>query len=94
MRSAMAARRRVEISVAQGADGTVRVEVTDDGIGMAGGRHGGRGDTQRLGLIGMRERVMAMAGSLAISPGASGAGLAGRAAAVRGFAARAGVAPE
>jgi signal transduction histidine kinase len=30
---------------------------------------------QRFGLVGMRERVMAMAGSLAIQPGPSGKGL-------------------
>jgi len=65
---------RVEVSVVQGADGTVHVAVADDGMGMAGDDTSAE-RTQRLGLIGMRERVMAMAGSLAIRPGASGAGL-------------------
>ena len=59
---------RVEIVVAHdGADG-IRVEVTDDGIGMA--THGATArDPSQLGLIGMRERVMAMAGSLSIRHG-------------------------
>jgi signal transduction histidine kinase len=33
-------------------------------------------DPAQLGLIGMRERVMAMAGSLSIKPGGNGRGLA------------------
>ena len=57
--------KRVEIAVTQDAADEIRVEVTDDGIGMAADGMSGREST-RLGLIGMRERVMAMAGSLAI----------------------------
>jgi signal transduction histidine kinase len=48
--------------------------VTDDGIGMSADGVTARGST-RLGLIGMRERVMAMAGSLVIGPGHNGRGL-------------------
>ena len=33
-------------------------------------------DPAQLGLVGMRERVMAMAGSLSIQPGRGGKGLA------------------
>jgi signal transduction histidine kinase len=46
----------------------------DDGIGMAMDGAAGR-DPNQLGLIGMRERVMAMAGSLSIQPGRDGTGL-------------------
>jgi two-component system sensor histidine kinase UhpB len=66
---------RVEIAVAHdGVDG-IRVEVADDGIGMTAGSITERGPGQ-LGLIGMRERVMAMAGSLSIERGRDGKGLA------------------
>lgn len=64
----------VEVAVSQD-DRRVRIEVVDDGIGMAA--HGARPrDPDRLGLIGMEERVMAMAGSLAIRPGRDDKGLA------------------
>ena len=53
----------------------IRVEVADDGIGMSADSMAGR-DPTRLGLIGMRERVMAMAGSLSMQPGRDGKGLA------------------
>jgi two-component system sensor histidine kinase UhpB len=56
------------------ADG-ISVEVTDDGIGMAAEGMTRRGPAQ-LGLTGMRERVMAAAGSLSIEPGRNGTGLA------------------
>jgi two-component system, NarL family, sensor histidine kinase UhpB len=52
----------------------IRVAVTDDGIGMPPNGFVARG-AQRFGLVGMRERVMAMAGSLTIQPGPSGKGL-------------------
>jgi two-component system sensor histidine kinase UhpB len=81
---------RVEIAVALAGDDGVRVEVTDDGIGMV--KNGmmadgvtGDGmamdgiidrDPAQLGLVGMRERVMAMAGSLSIRRGGNGRGLA------------------
>ena len=65
---------RVDIAVApDDADG-IRVEVTDDGIGMDLDGGSGRDPTQ-LGLIGMRERVMAMAGSLSIRRGRDGRGV-------------------
>jgi two-component system, NarL family, sensor histidine kinase UhpB len=64
----------VKIAIAHGDDG-IRVEVTDDGIGMTADGMTVRGPTQ-VGLIGMRERVMAMAGSLAIQQGRNGRGLA------------------
>jgi len=76
---------RVEIAVVLAGDDGVRVEVTDNGIGMPmGGMMGdcmtGDGMTDRdpaqLGLVGMRERVMAMAGSLSIQRGGNGRGLA------------------
>jgi two-component system, NarL family, sensor histidine kinase UhpB len=51
----------------------IRVSVTDDGVGML--PNGLAPGAQRFGLVGMRERVMAMAGSLAIQPGPSGKGL-------------------
>ncbi len=60
-------------SLTTGAD-AICVEVTDDGIGMSTDGVTARGST-RLGLIGMRERVMAMAGSLVIKPGRNGKGL-------------------
>jgi two-component system, NarL family, sensor histidine kinase UhpB len=65
---------RVEIAVTPADDG-VRVEVADDGIGMATNGMAGR-DPAQLGLIGMRERVMAVAGSLSIRHGGDGRGLA------------------
>jgi two-component system, NarL family, sensor histidine kinase UhpB len=64
----------VEIVVAPDDAGSIRVEVIDDGIGMAMGGVNGR-DPSQLGLIGMRERVMAMAGSLSLRHGCSGRGL-------------------
>ncbi len=68
-------------AVSHGAGGRIRIEVTDDGAGMA--TNGGTAadgtpsrDPGQLGLIGMRERVMAMAGSLTIRHGRDGKGLA------------------
>ena len=52
----------------------IRVSVSDDGVGMPLNGFAAPG-AQRFGLVGMRERVMAMAGSLAIQPGPSGKGL-------------------
>jgi two-component system, NarL family, sensor histidine kinase UhpB len=65
---------QVEIAVTRDDADDIRVEVTDDGIGMTADNVIGRGSA-RLGLIGMRERVMAMAGSLAIKAGSNGRGL-------------------
>lgn len=67
--------RRVAISVTQDAADTVRVEGTDDGIGMAPAGTTAR-RAKHLGLVGMRERVMTMAGSLAVGPGPNGRGIA------------------
>jgi two-component system sensor histidine kinase UhpB len=71
---------RVEIAVAHDDNGGIRVEVSDDGIGMMmdGTAPDGsaRRDPAQLGLIGMRERVMAMAGSLTIQHGRDGRGMA------------------
>ncbi len=66
---------RVEIAVAHAAADEIKVEVIDDGIGMAAAGMSQR-DPSQLGLVGMRERVMAMAGSLSINPGSDGRGLA------------------
>ena len=52
----------------------IRVSVADDGVGMPPHGFAAPG-AQRFGLVGMRERVMAMAGSLAIQPGPNGKGL-------------------
>jgi signal transduction histidine kinase len=48
--------------------------VADDGIGMSADSMSANGSS-RLGLIGMRERVMAMAGSLSFVPGRDGQGI-------------------
>ena len=56
---------RVEIAVVHGGNGDIRVEVTDDGRGLPADCAVGAG-MARFGLVGMRERVMAMAGSLTI----------------------------
>jgi two-component system sensor histidine kinase UhpB len=64
----------VTIVVAHDTTDGVRIEVTDDGTGLRSDGIGAHGST-RLGLIGMRERVMAMAGSLAITPANGGRGL-------------------
>jgi two-component system sensor histidine kinase UhpB len=64
---------RVQV-VAADVETGVRVSVTDDGVGMPPNGFAARG-AQRFGLVGMRERVMAMAGSLTIQPGPSGKGL-------------------
>jgi two-component system, NarL family, sensor histidine kinase UhpB len=66
---------RVEIAVAHDDADRIRVEVTDDGIGMTTDGLARR-DPSQLGLIGMRERVMAMAGSLSLQPRSDGRGLA------------------
>jgi two-component system, NarL family, sensor histidine kinase UhpB len=65
---------RVRIVIVDDQADGIRVEVTDDGIGMAADGVTGR-DPTHLGLIGMRERVMAMAGSLSIQHDRDGKGL-------------------
>jgi two-component system sensor histidine kinase UhpB len=65
----------IDIRVLQHDRGAVRIEVTDDGLGMPP-EDTTTQPTHRLGLIGMRERVMALAGSLATGPGPGGVGLA------------------
>jgi len=65
---------RVEIAISDDGTDCVRVELTDDGIGIPEDGSIERGPT-RFGLIGMRERVMAMAGSLSIRSGHNGKGL-------------------
>ena len=65
---------RLDIAIAHDDADGIRVEVTDDGIGLSADGKTAGGST-RLGLIGMRERVMAMAGSLVIGPGRNGRGL-------------------
>jgi len=47
---------------------SLRVEVTDDGVGARGGGTGGSGN----GLVGMRERALALSGSLESGPGERG----------------------
>ena len=66
---------RVQIAIAHDGDDGIRVEVADDGIGMPADGNSHVEPTQ-FGLMGMRERVMAMAGSLSIQPGHDGKGLA------------------
>jgi two-component system sensor histidine kinase UhpB len=61
---------RIEISVTREA-GDVVVRVTDDGAGPGAG-----GVTPGFGLVGMRERVLAQAGSLVVAACAGGRGLA------------------
>jgi two-component system, NarL family, sensor histidine kinase UhpB len=65
---------RVEIAVAHDGSDCVRVDLTDDGVGIRVNDPFERGPA-RFGLIGMRERVMAMAGSLTIRSGHNGNGL-------------------
>jgi two-component system, NarL family, sensor histidine kinase UhpB len=65
----------VEIAIAHADADGITVKVADDGIGMATDGITNRDPTQ-LGLVGMRERVMAMAGSLSIRQGGNGRGLA------------------
>jgi two-component system sensor histidine kinase UhpB len=64
---------RVQVA-ATDVDAGIRVSVADDGVGIPPHNTAARG-AQRFGLVGMRERVMAMAGSLAIQPGPNGKGL-------------------
>jgi two-component system sensor histidine kinase UhpB len=64
---------RVQV-VATDVETGIRVSVTDDGIGIPANGLDAPG-AQRFSLVGMRERVMAMAGSLAIQPGPCGKGL-------------------
>jgi two-component system sensor histidine kinase UhpB len=61
---------RIDIAVTREAGEWV-VSVTDDGIGA-----GAQGVSAGFGLVGMRERVQAHSGSLAIRDGAGGRGLA------------------
>jgi len=65
---------RVQITIAHDDADWIRVQVVDDGVGMAVDDATER-DPGQLGLIGMRERVMAMAGSLMIKRGPEGHGL-------------------
>jgi signal transduction histidine kinase len=62
------------IAVASDADDGIRVEVTDDGIGLPSNGVVEPASRQ-FGLLGMRERLVAMAGSLSIQPGADNHGL-------------------
>jgi two-component system, NarL family, sensor histidine kinase UhpB len=64
---------QVQVVVADAETG-IRVSVSDDGVGLPPNSSAAPG-VQRFGLVGMRERVMAMAGSLAIQPGPGGKGL-------------------
>jgi two-component system, NarL family, sensor histidine kinase UhpB len=66
---------RVDIAIAHDDADGIRVEVVDDGLGMAVDGMTKR-DPAHMGLIGMRERVTAMAGSLTIQHGRNGRGLA------------------
>jgi two-component system sensor histidine kinase UhpB len=66
---------QIQITIGHNGPDRLRVEVADDGIGMTIDGTTGR-DPGQLGLIGMRERVMAMAGSLMIQRGPEGRGLA------------------
>ena len=65
---------RVDISLRQDSPDGICVEVADDGVGMAA-EGTTRHNPAQLGLVGMRERVMAMTGSLLIRNGDDGAGL-------------------
>jgi two-component system sensor histidine kinase UhpB len=56
---------RIDIAVRIGEAGEVVVQVADDGLG----RHGSRGEPG-FGLVGMRERVEALGGTLSVAPGA------------------------
>ncbi len=67
--------KHVEIVIAYDAPRGIRLEITDDGVGMPKDGVAPR-DHMQFGLIGMRERVMAMAGSLSIHHGHDGKGLA------------------
>ncbi len=59
---------RVDVCVKQ-RDGSLVLEVTDDGVGLAADAlTGGRG----AGLRGMRDRADLLGGTLEVSPGASG----------------------
>ena len=73
MRSVTESHDHVEIIIADGASRGIRVEVTDDGIGMPKDDVTPR-DHRQFGLIGMRERVMAMAGSFRSTTDATGRG--------------------
>jgi two-component system sensor histidine kinase UhpB len=65
----------VEVAITHAGDDGISVRVADDGIGMAADGMTRR-DPAQLGLVGMRERVMAMAGSLSIQQGDHGGGVA------------------
>jgi two-component system, NarL family, sensor histidine kinase UhpB len=65
---------RLEIGLTDDGDGGIRIAVTDDGVGMPLQAVVER-DQMQFGLAGMRERVMAMAGSLSIMPGQLGKGV-------------------
>jgi signal transduction histidine kinase len=47
----------------------LRLEIADDGVGIAPGRLEG---TSSLGLVGMRERALACGGTLDVAPRAGG----------------------
>jgi two-component system sensor histidine kinase UhpB len=69
-----AAPARVAITIAHDDADGIRIILTDDGIGLTPDQAKSSGRA-RLGLIGMRERVMAMAGSLSVTPGRNAKGL-------------------
>lgn len=57
--------KQAEVSILA-ADGTLTLRVTDDGIGVDAGRANPEGAVGGVGLIGMRERVHALGGSVAL----------------------------
>src|SRR5215469_13923252 len=61
---------RIEIAAGRQDDGTVTVEVFDDGGGMADAGH-----ARGFGLIGMRERVRALGGTLTVGNRSTGRGV-------------------
>jgi two-component system, NarL family, sensor histidine kinase UhpB len=65
--------KRIEVAVTHDEADGVRVILSDDGSGLPADGPLVRG--ARLGLVGMRERVMAMAGSLSVASGVAGKGL-------------------
>lgn len=64
----------VSIAITQEGTDSLRVDVTDDGVGLSPANAAVSGPA-RFGLIGMRERVMALAGSLSLQHGGADKGL-------------------
>ena len=64
---------RVDVEI-RANDEVIELRIADDGIGIDAARARGNTESSGVGLLGMRERVQALGGELALSVGIAGQG--------------------